>query len=121
MGAMGNARQLSLRPRLRVLSDDEIALGPGKADLLEAVRRTGRLRAAAEELGMSYMRAWKLVRMMNRHFRKPVIEYSRGGKSHGGASLTKTGEQVLALYREMERASLEASAASWKRLRALLD
>jgi molybdate transport system regulatory protein len=58
--------------------------------------------------------------MMNRRFRHPLIAYSRGGKAHGGASLTKTGEEVLALYRKMERASLEASAASWKRLRALL-
>jgi len=70
---------------------------------------------------MSYMRAWKLVRMMNRRFRQPLVEYSRGGRSHGGASLTKTGERVLALYREMERASLAATTASWKKLRALLD
>jgi len=118
---MGKAGRLSLHPRLRVLSGGEIALGPGKADLLEAIRRTGKLRTAAEELGMSYMRAWKLARTMNRRFREPLIAYSRGGKSHGGASLTKTGERVLALYRQMERASLEASTASWRRLRALLD
>jgi molybdate transport system regulatory protein len=117
---MGNAGRLSLRPRLRVLSGDEIALGPGKADLLEAIGRTGRLGAAAEELGMSYMRAWKLIAMMNRRFRRPLVAYARGGRAHGGASLTKTGERVLSLYREMERSSLEASAASWRRLRALL-
>jgi len=118
---MGNAERFSLRPRLRVVSGVEIALGPGKAELLEGVRRTGSLRAAARQQGMSYMRAWKLVRMMNRSFRDPLVEYARGGKSHGGASLTKTGEKVLALYREMERASLRVNAAAWKRLRALLD
>src|SRR5436190_3906502 len=50
-----------LRPRLRVLRGQEIVLGPGKADLLDAIARTGELRRAAGELNMSYMRAWKLV------------------------------------------------------------
>ena len=38
-----------------------VVLGPGKADLLEAIAHHGTVRDAAAELGMSYMRAWKLV------------------------------------------------------------
>ena len=110
----------SLHPRLRVLRGGEIALGPGKADLLEAIGRTSKLTSAADELGMSYMRAWKLVQLMNGSFRAPVVELSRGGRSRGGARLTELGERVLALYRSMERKSLAASEPSWKRLRALL-
>ena len=38
----------TIRPRLRVVSDDgTVVLGPGKADLLEAIGRTGSIRAAA--------------------------------------------------------------------------
>ncbi len=109
-----------LRPRIRVTCGDEILLGPGKADLLDAVRRRGSLRAAARELGMSYMRAWSLVRTMNRAFRDPLVAASRGGAGHGGAALTPTGARVLALYRQMESASLEAMAADWRRLSRLL-
>jgi len=109
-----------LKPRLRVVRGAEILLGPGKADLLSAIGRHGSLRAAARELGMSYMRAWSLVRTMNGAFREPVVAASRGGAGHGGATLTLTGARVLALYRAMEKASLAATAADWRRLSRLL-
>jgi molybdate transport system regulatory protein len=100
-----------------VLADDVIVLGPGKADLLEAIRRSGSLRQAAAELSMSYMRAWELVHTMNASFRKPLVLATRGGDAHGGAALTPTGEKVLALYREMDAASRGACAPVWRRLR----
>ncbi|MCM3878394.1 MAG: molybdenum-binding transcriptional regulator, partial [Thermoanaerobaculia bacterium] len=58
-----------VKPRIRVMGGTEILLGPGKADLLEAVRDTGSLRQASAGLGMSYMRAWQLVKTMNGAFR----------------------------------------------------
>ena len=69
---------------------------------------------------MSYMRAWKLVQMMNGAFREPLVETERGGAAHGAARLTKTGKAALVLYRQMEKGSLAAAAASWRRLRRLL-
>ena len=114
------APRFRLRPRLRVLRGEEIVLGPGKAELLDAIARTGELRRAAGELGMSYMRAWKLVQMMNGAFREPLVEATRGGAGHGAACLTKTGRTVLAVYREMERRSLAASGPGFRRLSRLL-
>jgi molybdate transport system regulatory protein len=109
-----------VRPRIRVLCGDEIALGPGKVALLEAIHASGSLTAAARSLGMSYMRAWKLVQTMNACFREPLVATQRGGKAHGSAMLTRTGERALALYLGMEKASHEAMAASWRELRVLL-
>jgi molybdate transport system regulatory protein len=92
-----------VRPRIRVVRNDgTIVLGPGKADLLEAIARTGSIRAAAASLDMSYMRAWSLVRTMNTGFRSPLVEKERGGADQGGARLTDRGTRVLALYRRME-------------------
>lgn len=108
-----------LRPRLRLVRGGTIVLGPGKADLLEAVRDTGSLRQAAAGLGMSYMRAWTLAKTMNLAFEEPLIALARGGATHGGATLTRSGEHVLGLYRSMERKSLKAArpgAAALKRL-----
>jgi molybdate transport system regulatory protein len=110
----------SLRARLRIVAGQDIVLGPGKADLLEAIARTGALRAAASALGMSYMRAWKLVRMMNASFRERLVVTERGGAQHGSAVLTAMGREVLRLYRQMERSSLRASGPAWRRLRRLL-
>jgi len=111
---------LRLRPRLRVLRGEEILLGPGKADLLGAIDRTGNLKRAAASLGMSYMRAWKLVQVMNRAFREPLIETARGGSRRGSARLTATGKRALGLYQRMERQSLSASRAAFARLVRLI-
>ena len=108
-----------IMPRIRVVERESgtIALGPGKADLLDAIAHSGSIRAAAEELGMSYMRAWTLVRTMNRAFLTPLVEKSRGGAQQGGASLTARGREVLVAYRAMEETAARAIAAEWKRLR----
>lgn len=108
----------SLRPRFRVVDGDgTVVLGPGKADLLDAIGRTGSIRAAAAELGMSYMRAWTLIRTMNDAFRAPLVEKVRGGSGQGGARLTPSGERVLRIYRTMEERSLKATERLWERLR----
>jgi molybdate transport system regulatory protein len=108
----------TVRPRIRILRDDDtIVLGPGKAALLDAIHRTGSIRAAAEELEMSYMRAWTLVRTMNAAFRSPLVEKERGGAGQGGAQLTERGERILTLYRKMEEKAETSIAALWERMR----
>ena len=85
-------------------------LGPGKVALLDAIEETGTLAGAAQAMGMSYMRAWKLVQTMNACFREPLVVTSRGGNRHGTAVLTETGQAVRALYRRMEESCLSAAA-----------
>jgi molybdate transport system regulatory protein len=86
----------------RVYLGNEIALGPGKAELLGHIAQTGSISEAARRMEMSYNRAWLLVRTMNRSFKQPLVESSRGGDKHGGAQLTKSGKDVLRLYRQLE-------------------
>jgi molybdate transport system regulatory protein len=97
-----------------------ILLGPGKADLLDAIERCGTIRDAATALDMSYMRAWTLLRAMNAGFRKPLVVVHRGGTARGGAELTPTGKRALELYRELEREALEATKPAWDELQKLL-
>mgnify|MGYP002476465600 CR=1 FL=1 len=111
------SRRVVAVPRLRFVRGDVIVLGPGKADLLEAIERAGSVRAAASALGMSYMRAWSLVRVVNTEFRSPLVRLERGGTAHGGASLTPLGSRVTRLYREMEQAALDAVVPGLRRLR----
>lgn len=109
-----------VRPRIRVTQGSEIVLGPGKADLLDAVRATGSLRRGAAELGMSYMRAWTLVKTMNAAFKAPLVALARGGARHGGATVTPTGAKVLSLYRAMERTCEMATSSQAAKLKGLL-
>jgi molybdate transport system regulatory protein len=109
-----------VRPRLRIVSGRDIALGPGKVELLELLGRTGSIMEAARQMGMSYMRAWTLIRTMNQCFKEPVIRAVRGGRKGGGARLTKTGRDALALYHKMDARCLRATKADWKHLKPLL-
>ncbi len=98
------------RLRLRLLFGEDAMLGPGKADLLERIRDTGSISAAGRGMDMSYKRAWMLVEEMNAAFRDPLVDSARGGPGGGGARLTETGQQVLALYREIEATAADATA-----------
>ena len=90
------------RFRLRIGADRELALGPGKVALLEAIRETGSISAAGRKLGMSYRRAWLLVDALNRAFRQPVITTATGGREGGGTALTATGLEIIRRYRKIE-------------------
>lgn len=106
----------ALGARLRVVLGRDIAIGPGKADLLEGIKATGSIAAAGRRMGMSYKRAWYLTDSMNRCFRAPLVEAAKGGPAGGGARLTPLGEEVLARYRRMQARAETAIAAD---LRAL--
>ena len=113
--------EFTLRPRIRIVGDDgTIVLGPGKADLLDAIARTGSIRAAAGELGMSYMRAWTLVQTMNAAFHAPLVEKERGGSAQGGAQLTAAGRNVLELYRRIEEKASRATETLWEKMKEQL-
>jgi molybdate transport system regulatory protein len=112
--------RIILRPRIRIFRNGEIVMGPGKADLLKHVAETESLSEAARRMKMSYMKAWLLVRTMNRSYRKPLVEAERGGKTGGGARLTSYGRRVLACYKEMEELSFAAMQKPWRAMRRML-
>lgn len=106
---------------LRIPLTAGIRFGPGKADLLTRIRETGSVSAAASAMGMSYRRAWSLVAEVNKAFRAPLVELSRGGEGGGGARLTKEGEAVLASYRALEDLVLTEGAAYLAAIRDRAD
>lgn len=99
------------RPRLsfRLVLGRSIAIGPGKAELLAAIVETGSISAAGRSMGMSYKKAWYLIDTMNRCFREPLVNASKGGSARGGAQLTAMGATVLDLYRSIEHRATEAA------------
>ena len=105
-----------LLARLRVMCGNDIALGPGKVDLLRHIQSSGSILAAARAMNMSYMRAWKLLKTMEACFKKPLIKKSRGGIGGGNAHLTPEGLRALDLYDKMENQSLNATAHTWDTL-----
>lgn len=104
--------QPCLKLTARLYCGDEIAMGPGKADLLEAIAAHGSISAAGRAMGMSYRRAWLLVDTMNRCWRDPLVATSPGSAHGGGARLTPLGITVLAQYRTLQANLVSASASA---------
>ena len=102
----------SLKLKAQIMRGNEIAMGPGKAALLEAIDRLGSISAAARDLGMSYRRCWMLVDAMNRCFTQMIVETHQGGGRESGARLTDKGRLLLDNYRALE-AALEQAAAPY--------
>jgi molybdate transport system regulatory protein len=110
----------SVQFRLRIRNGDDIAVGPGKIELLEAIAKTGSITAAAKSLSMSYRRAWLLVDTMNRCFKSRVVETEAGGKRGGGTRLTALGAQLVRSYRLIETRAAKAGATEIATLTRLL-
>lgn len=117
---MKSKSKSALLPRLRIVSRKKIAFGPGKAELLALIAKTGSIGDAAKQMKMSYMRAWSLVQMMNKCFKEPLVETAHGGNERGGAKLTADGKSVLKLYQQMEAISQKSSKKSWSSFQEFL-
>ncbi len=116
---MSDRTTAEARLRIRLVFGDKTMLGPGKADLLEAIHETGSIAAAGRSMKMSYKRAWTLVETMNAMFEAPLVESSRGGERGGKAALTATGAAVLDHYRRLEAAAEAAGSEAIDALQAL--
>jgi molybdate transport system regulatory protein len=108
------------RFRLRVTSGDAISVGPGKIALLEAIRQTRSITAAAKSIQMSYRRAWVLVDELNASLKRPAVSSAKGGERGGGSELTDVGEALVGVYRRIEERAERACAADIKALLKLV-
>jgi len=98
------------RLKVSIVFESGARVGPGKAKLLESIRETGSISAAALDMGMSYKRAWLLLDSMNQAFTEAVVTAVPGGAGGGGATLTPFGAEVLERYRRIyERAAATAT------------
>lgn len=106
-----------VRFHIRGRGQTELAIGPGKIALLEAIMQTGSITSSAKKLGMSYRRAWLLVDETNRCLVRPAVRTAAGGQSGGGTALTPVGVELVRRYRAVES---QTSLAVTRKLNAFL-
>lgn len=75
------------------------AFGDGPARLLDGVERTGSLRKAAAELGMSYNKAWRIIHAAEQRLNFSLLDRSVGGSLGGGSHLTPQAKDLMERYR----------------------
>ena len=98
------------RVRISIVFESGARIGPGKAKLLESIRDTGSISAAARDMGRSDKRAWVLLDSINQAFTDPVVTAAPGGAGGGGAILTPFGAEVLERYRRIHDRAASSAA-----------
>ncbi len=91
------------RPRLKYKFwiEDESGngiLGEGKWQLLKAIRDTGSLRAAVDQMGLAYRQTWDKLKKIEEQLGFKLIERSRGGAKGGFTELTAKGERMVVFF-----------------------
>ena len=76
--------------------------GPGVCELLEGIRETGSIQAAAAQMEMSYTKAWKILKRAEEAMGTALINRVSGGKNGGSSTLTEAGEEAVRVFREIE-------------------
>ena len=75
------------------------AFGDGPARLLDGVEQWGSLRKAAQELGMSYNKAWRILHAAEQRLGFALLDRSVGGTLGGGSHLTAEAQDLMRRYR----------------------
>jgi len=91
------------RSKMRVgykiwLSNNGKAFGEGPYLLLQGIAKTGSLRQAAIEMGMSYRKAWGILRECEKKLGFTLIERKVGGSSGGYSRITASGLGLMKHY-----------------------
>jgi molybdate transport system regulatory protein len=92
-----NEMDFSVRSKIWIEdSRGKVIFGLGRYRILDAIRRTGSMNAAAKELHMSYRAVWMRVRSSEKRVGKTLIV--REGK---GSRLTPFAENLMKQYRRL--------------------
>ena len=88
--------------KIRIQIKNEFYIGPGKILLLEKIGEKGSISKAAESIGLSYKKAWKLIDELNRYSSKKLVYAKSGGKGVRGSQLTNEGRVFIKIFRNIE-------------------
>jgi molybdate transport repressor ModE-like protein len=85
---------------LETIKKERILDGEGFALLLD-LNRTGSLTTSARNMGMSYRKAWGLLRDVEQHLGFQLTDKRRGGAAGGRTVLSDKGRQLVWAYNNL--------------------
>ena len=107
--------------KIRIQIKNEFYIGPGKIFLLEKIGEKGSISKAAESIGLSYKKAWKLIDELNRHSSKKLVYAKSGGKGVRGSQLTNEGKTFIKIFRNIESKLTKLTIKEKKDLESLFS
>jgi molybdate transport system regulatory protein len=86
----------------------ENVISDERMQLLICIKDLGSLRAAAQQSGISYRKAWGDLKATEKHLGFALIDKHRGGKDGGSTILTEEGIRLIEAYQDFKRDFQEA-------------
>ena len=90
--------RLQVRSKIWLELDGAPFLGAGREQLLRLIHQRGSINAAAQELGLSYRKAWSQLKAMEDKLAHPMVARSKGGTGGGESTLTAAALDLLDRY-----------------------
>lgn len=110
---------LRIKGKLWLEQRGQLLFGPGRLELLEGLGQYGSLAEAARRLGMSYRAAWGRLRASETRLGQPLAVRSPQEGQGQKLTLTPFAQQLLAVYREIQRDFARFLEEEEKKLQAL--
>ena len=82
-------------------TNGESILGNGKFELIDGIDQLGSLKAAADNMNISYRKAWGMIRDAEEKLGFCLTEKHRGGQHGGNSVLTSEGKELIEAYKEL--------------------
>ena len=102
--------KLQVRTKTWIENDrGELLFGKGKTEILELIEEGGSIAKAAEQLGMSYKKAWTHIKILQENFADELVVAKKGGGGRGGTTLSENARELVARYRQLQE-EIEAFA-----------
>ena len=86
--------------RLKI-GNEKSFFSTGPMELMEKIESYSSLKKATEAMGMSYTKALRIIRDVEREMGFPIVVSVKGGNERGSTKLTEKGKQVLTVYKEI--------------------
>jgi molybdate transport repressor ModE-like protein len=93
---------LDIRSKIWIEVGGEPVFGRGRRFLLEAIDSYGSINRAAQEVDISFRKAWGHIKAMENRLGVKLVERKIGGKNGGGATLTDDAREFLKKYEVLE-------------------
>lgn len=90
-----------LHIRCWITMNREKFFGPGRLELLGNIQSEGSLSRAAQQMGMSYKKAWDMVNDLNSRGSQPFVLLKKGGEKGGGAELTEHAQNLIFRFEKL--------------------
>ncbi len=91
------------------------AFGNGPFELLKRVEKSGSLRKAAEQMNMSYSKAWRLIQLLEGRLGFHLLNKKVGGVDGGGSLLTPEAKDLMGHYEKFHQEVKESLTQIFKK------